>query len=129
MQNSLVVFKFFILDGKYLLWANLVKKSKTVSLSWKLMVMFIFSVLDLFLASFVQKIHLAFWCYLTNLPVVYSQRLEVCSQTLQYKRMFLKIFFFKDFLLFSYPGYFVAFFICCYIRFLTSVFSISFGKP
>ena len=29
-----------------------------------------------FLVSFVQKLYLALWCYLINLPVVYSQRLE-----------------------------------------------------
>ena len=28
------------------------------------------------LASFVQKIHLAFWCYLIDLSAIYSQRLE-----------------------------------------------------
>ena len=29
-----------------------------------------------FFGRFVQNIYLAFWCYLINLPVVYSQRLE-----------------------------------------------------
>ena len=34
------------------------------------MMTFISSVLYLFFASFVRKIHLAFWCYLINLPAV-----------------------------------------------------------
>ena len=34
---------------------------------WNLMVMF---------TSFVEKIYLAFWCYLINLPEVYLQRID-----------------------------------------------------
>ena len=37
---------------------------------------FTFSVLDLFFVNFVEKNHLAFWCYLINLLPVYLQRLE-----------------------------------------------------
>ena len=33
MQNSMVMFKFFIFDWKYSFWLNLVQKVKTVSLS------------------------------------------------------------------------------------------------
>ena len=43
------------------------------------MVLLTFSVLDQqdpFWASFVQKIHLAFLCYLSNLPAVQLQRLK-----------------------------------------------------
>ena len=47
--------------------------------------MFSFYVLDLFLASFVQKIYLAFLCYLINLPAVYSQRLEASGLFLRLK--------------------------------------------
>ena len=36
MQNSMVMFTFFILDQKYPFWAKLVQKFKTVSLSWNL---------------------------------------------------------------------------------------------
>ena len=36
MQNSMVMFTFFVLDRKYLFWANLVQKFKTVCLKWNL---------------------------------------------------------------------------------------------
>ena len=34
MQNSMVMFSFFVIDQKYPFWANLVQKVKIVSLSW-----------------------------------------------------------------------------------------------
>ena len=41
-----------------------------------------------FLANFVQNIHLAFWCYLVNLPAVYSKRLKAsgfsCLESMAY---------------------------------------------
>ena len=57
MQNSMVVFTFWFLDRKHPFWAILVRKIKTVTLSWKLvqrlipiwkiqMVLFRFSLLD-----------------------------------------------------------------------------------
>ena len=36
MQNLMVVFTFSVLNRKYPLWANLVQKNKTVTLSWNL---------------------------------------------------------------------------------------------
>ena len=36
MQNSMIMFTFSVLDRKYSFWANLVQKSKIVSLSWNL---------------------------------------------------------------------------------------------
>ena len=36
MQNSMVVFNFFIFDRKYLFWANLVQETKVITLSWNL---------------------------------------------------------------------------------------------
>ena len=36
MQNSMVMFIFFVFDWKYPFWANLVQKVKIISLSWNL---------------------------------------------------------------------------------------------
>ena len=41
--------------------------------------MFTFPLVDFFFTSFVQKINLAFWCDLINLPGVNLQRLEASS--------------------------------------------------
>ena len=88
VYHSMVIFIVFLLDQKYSFWMNLVQKFIIFSLNLIpsliricTMVMVTFSVLDLFFGSFVQKHHLAFWCYLINLPAVYSQKLEVsgCS--------------------------------------------------
>ena len=80
-------FSFYsFLDWKYSFWVNLAQKIKIVSLSWNL-VPRLFWIIKIWrwwsffcfrpsFASFVHKIHLAFWCYLMNLPVVYLQKLE-----------------------------------------------------
>ena len=84
----MVIFIVFLLDQKHSFWVNLVQNFIIFSLNlipnlFRIctMVMVTFSVLDLFFGSFVQKHHLAFWCYLINLSGVYSQKLEVsgCS--------------------------------------------------
>ena len=36
MQNSMMLFTFFVFDRKYPFWANLVQNVKIISLSWKL---------------------------------------------------------------------------------------------
>ena len=36
IQNSVMLFTFFVFDWKYLCWANLVQKIKILSLSWNL---------------------------------------------------------------------------------------------
>ena len=36
MQNSMMLFTFFVFEWKYPFWANLVQKIKIISLSWKL---------------------------------------------------------------------------------------------
>ena len=36
MQNSVMLFAFFVFDWKYPFWANLVQKVKIISLSWNL---------------------------------------------------------------------------------------------
>ena len=74
------------LARKYPFWVNLVQKFKIVSLSWKLVTRLFrickirwWSSLVLFytlFSSFVEEIHLAFWCYQINLPAVYSERCE-----------------------------------------------------
>ena len=80
-------FSFYsFLDWKYSFWVNLAQKIKIVSLSWNLVprLFWIFKIWRWWsffcfrpsFASFVHKIHLAFWCYLMNLPVVYLQKLE-----------------------------------------------------
>ena len=75
-------FSFYsFLNWKYPFWVILVEKFKIVSLSWNL-VPELFRIYKIrwwcsffcfrpFFANFVQKIHLAFWCYLINLPAVY----------------------------------------------------------
>ena len=79
---------FHFLNWKYPFWINLVQKFKIISLSWHLIPrlfwiecvksngdvhLFYFRP---FFASFVETIHLAFWCYLIKLPAIYSQRRE-----------------------------------------------------
>ena len=71
MQKSMIMFTFSVLDRKYHFLANLVQKFKTISLIWNLVPRLLqivkfngdvqFFGFRLFLASFVQKIHFAFW--------------------------------------------------------------------
>ena len=68
-------FFFTFLDWKYPLWVNLIQKFKIISLTWNL-VPRLFQICKVrcwcfrptFFSGVVQKIHLAFWCYLINLP-------------------------------------------------------------
>ena len=79
-----MVFSFFsFLNRKYPFWINLVQKFKIVSLNRNLNFEYVKVNDDVhlfcfrpFFASFVEKILLAFWRYLINLPAVYSRRRE-----------------------------------------------------
>ena len=75
---------FYFLDWKYPFWVNLDQKVKTVSLSWNWIPRLFWRwkirwwcslvLFSPFFSSFVEKIHLVFWCYFNNLPAGYSQR-------------------------------------------------------
>ena len=78
------------MDRKYPFWGNFLQKIEIVNLSWSLVprpsricrIQWYCS--RFWAASFVQNKYLAFWCYLMNLPSVYSKRLEAsgsCSYT------------------------------------------------
>ena len=75
---------FSFLERKYSFWVNLAQKchfklklvTQAILNMENSMVMYTFCVLGHFLESFLQKICLTFWCYLINLPAVYSQRLQ-----------------------------------------------------
>ena len=64
--------------------ANLVQKIKTVTVSWNLLptlfwicrIQWCCSLFSFVLQFLFKKIHLAFWCYLINVPATYFQRLE-----------------------------------------------------
>ena len=91
MQNSMVMFTFSFLDRKYHFLINLVHKFEIVSLSWNSVprlccickIRWWYSILPF---KTIQKIHLAFWCYLINLPAVYSQTLKPVAFLVLIKR-------------------------------------------
>ena len=100
MQNSMLVFSLSVLDWKICFWNSEFDfhfclfrlkiffwgkfgpnfRNCQFNMKFGKYVKFDFGVhffcFRPFFASFVPKIHLAFWCYLINLPAVYSQRLE-----------------------------------------------------
>ena len=75
MQNSMMLFTFFVFEWKYLFWANLVQKNQNFHFKLKFgtytnsnmqnsMVMFIFLVFDRkypFLANLVEKVKIISW--------------------------------------------------------------------
>ena len=103
MQNSIVKFAFAVFNWKYRFWANLIQKIKIVSLTLNLVPRLIricriqwwCSLFPFSIASFVQKVHLAFSCYLINLPAIYSRRLEATGFFLI---LIKKLLFITDFL-------------------------------
>ena len=58
MQESMVIFTFFVFDGKYPFWDNLVPKFKIVCLKWKLV------------PRIIQIYKIFRWC----LPFLFSNR-------------------------------------------------------
>ena len=52
MQNSMVMFIFFVFDRKYPYWANLVQKVKILTLSWN------------FVRTLVRTCRIQWWCSL-----------------------------------------------------------------
>ena len=73
-QSSMVMFRFSVFNWKCHFWASLVQKIKIVSLSWNLVLQqFKYAEFNdavhffrFHFASFIQRIYLAFWCYLIN---------------------------------------------------------------